>query len=276
MHLWAGDSYVNSALHSNYFYGYVDTTKEYTDGKDKYAYDKGNLMGLSKTLGGTVKVFEPQNSDKGDIARAVFYMVARYNNLAGDDSTIENDNPNLELVNDLSAWVESGYISTSTKTGKLGILSDLLEWNKLDPVDNYEIKRNDILYKNYTNNRNPFIDFPEWADMIWGKDAYSKSANPQTDEIHQNSSSTPDEPSDEPATNPDDNPSSDDQSQQEEKQAPVIDTKIIVIVGIVALVIIVLIVIIIAKFGSKKQKKAVKKIVKKGIKSTKKNSKGKK
>ena len=25
MHLWAGDSHVNSALHSNYFYGYVDT-----------------------------------------------------------------------------------------------------------------------------------------------------------------------------------------------------------------------------------------------------------
>ncbi len=183
MHLWAGDSYVNSALHSNYYYGYVDTTQKYTDGKDKYAYDKGNLMGYSKTLGGSVSVFEPQDSDKGDIARAVFYMVARYNDLAKDD-TIENDNPNLELVNDLAEWKENGYISTSTTTGKLGILSDLLEWNRLDPVDDYEIRRNDILFKNFTNNRNPFIDFPQWADLIWGEDKGTKSANPASDAIN--------------------------------------------------------------------------------------------
>ena len=184
MHLWAGDSYVNSALHSNYFYGYVDKTKNYTDGKDKYAYVTGNYMGFSKTLGGSVSVFEPQDSDKGDIARAVFYMVARYNNLAGNDSTIENDNPNLELVNDLAEWKQKGYISTSTTTGKYGILSDLLEWNKLDPVDDFEIRRNDILYRNYTKNRNPFIDFPQWADLIWGSDKNTKSANPQSDSIN--------------------------------------------------------------------------------------------
>ena len=183
MHLWAGDSYVNSDLHNNYYYGYVDTTKSYKDGKDKYSYDKGNLRGTSKTLGGSVTVFEPQDSDKGDIARAVFYMVARYNDLAGSD-TIDSNNPNLELVNDLSAYQSSGYLSTSSKTGKLGILSDLLEWNKLDPVDDYEIRRNDILFKNYTNNRNPFIDFPQWADLIWGADKGSVSANPTSDTIN--------------------------------------------------------------------------------------------
>ena len=45
---------------------------------------------------------------------------------------------------------------------------DLLEWNKLDPVDDYEIHRNNLIYKNYQGNRNPFIDFPQWADYIWG------------------------------------------------------------------------------------------------------------
>ncbi len=191
MHLWAGDSYVNSALHSNYFYGYVDKTKAYTDGKDKYAYASGNLMGFSKTKGGGNSVFEPQDSDKGDIARAVFYMVARYNYLSGSDATgIENDNPNLELVDNATDWVKSGYISTTTKTGKLGILSDLLEWNKLDPVDDYEIKRNDILYRNYTNNRNPFIDFPQWADVIWGENKDTGRANPASDSIN-NDGDTP-------------------------------------------------------------------------------------
>ena len=170
MHLWAGDSYVNSALHSNYYYGFVDTSKSYTNGKSKFAHVDGNLMGKSLTLGGDVTVFEPQDSDKGDIARAVFYMVARYNYLSGSDSDgIDSNNPNLELTNDLSAYTSSGYLSTTTKTGKLGILRDLLEWNEIDPVDEYEIHRNNLLYKNFTNNRNPFIDYPEWANIIWGE-----------------------------------------------------------------------------------------------------------
>ena len=36
------------------------------------------------------------------------------------------------------------------------------------PVDEYEIHRNDILHRNFTKNRNPFIDFPEWVDYVWG------------------------------------------------------------------------------------------------------------
>ena len=43
----------------------------------------------------------------------------------------------------------------------------LLEWNKLDPVDELEIHRNEECFK-IQGNRNPFIDFSEYADMIWG------------------------------------------------------------------------------------------------------------
>lgn len=256
MHLWAGDSYVNSALHSNYFYGYVDKTASYTDGKNKYTYVSNNLMGVSKTLGGTTKVFEPQDSDKGDIARAVFYMVARYNNLAGGD-TIENDNPNLELVNDLSVWVENGYISSSSVTGKLGIAKDLLEWNKLDPVDNYELHRNNLLYRNFTNNRNPFIDFPEWADYIWGENSENKSANPANDDIARPQDFVP----------PTDSGTKDDDLLF---GLP----KLYVYIGAGVLgVIVIIVVLVIATKGSKKQKKALKKVGKKVIKS---QSKGKK
>ena len=188
MHLWAGDSYVNSALHNNNYYGYVDKDRDYTDGKDTYAYVHDNLLGYSRTLGGSVVVFEPCDSDKGDIARAVFYMVARYNYLSGSDSDgIDSDNPNLALTQSLSDWQKSGYVSTTTKTGKMGIMSDLLEWNKLDPVDEYEIHRNNLLFKNFTNNRNPFIDFPQWADIIWGTE--SGKASPATDVINDADSS---------------------------------------------------------------------------------------
>ena len=189
MHLWAGDSYVNSALHNNYYYGYVDKTKPFTDGKDKYSYDSGNYMGTSLTLGEAITdpggenivVFEPQDSDKGDIARALFYMVARYNYLSGSDSDgIDSNNPNLELVSTLTTYSPSGYMSSTTKTGKLGILEDLLEWNRLDPPDEWEIHRNNLLYNNYTKNRNPFIDYPKWADIIWGSEA--GYANPNKDD----------------------------------------------------------------------------------------------
>ena len=169
MHLWAGNGRVNGDTHSNYYYGYVDTTKTYDDAGDYASTLSGNLKGYSKTLGGSATVFEPQDSDKGDIARAIFYMAARYNYLSGSDSDgIDAGNPNLEIVNNVTSWQSSGYQSTITRTGKMGILQDLLKWNEDDPPDEFEIHRNNLCYNNFTNNRNPFIDFPSWANAIWG------------------------------------------------------------------------------------------------------------
>ena len=177
MHLWPGDSDVNSSLHSNEFYGFVNITSGTKAGKWSYARD--NYVGTSLTLGTTIssdEVFEPQDCDKGDIARACFYMVARYNYLSGSDSDgINSNNPNLAFIQDNTSPT-SGYMSSTTVTGNMGILTDLLEWHHLDPVDEFEIKRNDILYRNYTNNRNPFIDFPEWVDYIWGTAEYNGRA----------------------------------------------------------------------------------------------------
>lgn len=169
MHLWAANGRVNGNTHSNYYYGYVDTTKTYNDAGSYASTLSGNLRGYSKTLGGSTTVFEPQDSDKGDIARAIFYMAARYNYLSGSDSDgIDAGNPNLEIVNNVTSWSNSGYQSTASTTGKMGILQDLLKWNELDPPDEFEIHRNNLCYNNFTNNRNPFIDFPSWANAIWG------------------------------------------------------------------------------------------------------------
>ena len=43
----------------------------------------------------------------------------------------------------------------------------LLKWNKLDPVDDLEKQRNNV-GEEIQGNRNPFIDYPEFADKIWG------------------------------------------------------------------------------------------------------------
>lgn len=203
MHLWAGNGWANHE-HSNYFFAFVDTSdpdnKPYSDAGERYNTAHGNLTGRSLNAGGTETVFEPQDSDKGDIARAVFYMAARYNYYSGNDSSpIDGNNPNLVLANNLSENSRTGT-SSATSPYSMGLLSDLLAWNRLDPVDEYEIHRNNLLYKNYTNNRNPFIDFPEWAEYIWGTadldgknyDATPlKAANPTTDKIGSNAFGEP-------------------------------------------------------------------------------------
>ena len=197
MHLWAANGYANN-IHSNYFYAFVDKTKSYTDCGSAYSNISNNLRGVSKNMGsGTV--FEPQDCDKGDIARSVFYMVARYNNYANESDGFDVDNPNLILLNDLSENTRTGTSSATNPFG-MGLLRDLLAWNKLDPVDEYEIHRNNLLYKNYTNNRNPFIDFPSWADAIWGtadldgtnyNSTITTSASPSTDPINTANANTP-------------------------------------------------------------------------------------
>ena len=94
--------------------------------------------------------WEPRDAVKGDVARMLFYMAVRY----------EGDNGEVDL--ELNNKVNNG------KDPYMGKLSVLLEWNKQDPVDDIERRRNDIIYTKYQYNRNPFIDHPEWADSIWG------------------------------------------------------------------------------------------------------------
>ena len=183
-HLMAGDSRTNQSLHNNNPYGNVDTTKTYTDGTKYLPYIAGNMLGTAKKTSSQDQsdvVFEPQDCDKGDIARAIFYMAACYNNLSGTD-TITQFNPNLTIVDYATSNGESEE-STATHPVAMGILSDLLEWNELDPVDEYEIHRNNLIYKNYQHNRNPFIDFPQWANYIWG-DKVGQTINPTIDRIN--------------------------------------------------------------------------------------------
>jgi endonuclease I len=94
--------------------------------------------------------FEPRDAVKGDVARMIFYMATRYNG-GGNE-------PSLEVVD---------MVNTSPNP-QHGKLSQLLLWNVEDPPDDFEQNRNDVIYYQYQNNRNPFIDHPEFADAIWG------------------------------------------------------------------------------------------------------------
>jgi endonuclease I len=81
--------------------------------------------------------YEPRAEQKGDIARALFYMATCYHGINGRNWSIPV-NQNLAL---------------------------LREWHRQDPPSSLEIARNEFIAVTQ-GNRNPFIDFPEWADRI--------------------------------------------------------------------------------------------------------------
>ena len=172
-HLKAGTQYGNRTLHSNYSYGFVKANDGDWSSKTYETLNKRGAPLFSHSGDQQTKVFEPQDSDKGDIARALLYMVACYNNY--DGSTPTPANPALQLVNYVISGSTTGYSSDNLTNGYYGVLQDILAWHHMDPVDEYEIHRNNIIYRNYQNNRNPFIDYPEWVDYIWGVSTYNSS-----------------------------------------------------------------------------------------------------
>jgi len=93
--------------------------------------------------------WEPPDKVKGDVARMMFYMAVRYE---GDNSTYD-----LELMD-----------KTGTYGAKFGKLTTLLQWHELDPVDERERHRNNVIFS-FQKNRNPFIDHPEFVSLIWSE-----------------------------------------------------------------------------------------------------------
>lgn len=97
----------------------------------------------------TNSYFEPRDSDKGDVARALFYMATRYYNGDGSNSAL------------------SLTTGTDSSGGKWGYLDTLLAWHEADPVDEFEAHRNDLIYEQFQHNRNPYIDHPEYARAVF-------------------------------------------------------------------------------------------------------------
>ncbi len=104
----------------------------------------GTLAGFG---GGSAYVFEPGDEYKGDFARAFFYMATVYDDINWVINYMfqKNDYPTLR---------EWAY-------------NMLLDWARQDPVSQKEIDRNNVV-EQYQGNRNPFVDFPELAEYIWG------------------------------------------------------------------------------------------------------------
>jgi endonuclease I len=108
----------------------------------------GSKLGSSSVSGYTGTVFEPINEFKGDIARMYFYFATRYENT-------------------VSGYSYAMFNGTSNQVFTTAFLNLLLTWNTQDPVSAREIARNNAIYTKQ-NNRNPYIDHPEYVQAIWG------------------------------------------------------------------------------------------------------------
>ncbi len=144
-HLVPTDGKVNGER-GNYPFGEVGTAS--------WTSTNGSKLGTCNYPGYTGTVFEPIDAYKGDFARGYFYMATRYADVIAG---WENYEPNGDAVLD----------GTSYPAYEEWFLNMLMEWHHADPVDQKEIDRNEAIY-NIQHNRNPYIDHPEYAELVWG------------------------------------------------------------------------------------------------------------
>ncbi len=137
-HLIAAERVMNSTKNNRFF-------EDCNDGDDTNIEDRGYGNYTCNTW-----EFEPRDEVKGDVARMIFYMAVRY-----DDVDLD-----LEVVDD-------PIEDKDLKDPVYGDLDDLLRWHLEDPVSEKEILRNQVIYT-YQGNRNPFIDMPELVEDVFG------------------------------------------------------------------------------------------------------------
>lgn len=143
-YLIPADAYINQRR-SNFPYA--------RNNGENITFTNGSKLGKSTTPGYTNTVYEPIDEFKGDVARYLLYFAVRYEG-------------NLNLYNhQLSTMPLDGSEEKAFEDWYITMLKD---WNELDPVSQKERDRNNAVYA-IQKIRNPFIDHPEWVNMIWSE-----------------------------------------------------------------------------------------------------------
>ena len=135
----------------------TDATLNSKRGNLKYGNVSGgsNVIGTSLVdymVGGTSGggYFEPLDNVKGDVARICLYVYVRYG---------------------------GSYTKCSSITNVFQSVDVLLEWMEEDPVDTWDMGRNEVVSA-YQGNRNVFIDYPELAWQLFGKEVPADMVTP--------------------------------------------------------------------------------------------------
>ena len=115
-------------------------------------FNNGSFVTGSGEAYGLTRVFCPADEYKGDFARAYFYIAACY----GDSlEWLSSGEPAVAMTNE--GWQEF----------RPWLRDLLLSWHRMEPVSEKELARA-IEVNKIQGNRNPFIDYPELAEYIWG------------------------------------------------------------------------------------------------------------
>ena len=149
-HVIPTDGFVNNGR-SNYPFGVVTSTNT--------SYSNGSKWGTGNNYGYTGRCFEPIDEFKGYVARAMLYFAVRYED-NWDDSGWD---PHTDQYNPLNGTSDQFY--------ETWFINTMLDWHNTYPPSQFEIDRNDAAYLSQ-GNRNPFVDNPAYANLIW---------NPSTD-----------------------------------------------------------------------------------------------
>ena len=137
-HVYPTDGFVNGKR-DNYAFGEVASTPT------PWTSQNGSKLGNNTVSGFSGKVFEPIDEYKGDIARALMFVSVRY--YTEDSNWGDSD---MTTKSEIKPWA----------------ITMLLRWHEEDPVSEKEINRNNAVY-GYQGNRNPFVDYPDFANRIW-------------------------------------------------------------------------------------------------------------
>ena len=173
VHLVPTDGKVNG-MRSNYAFGEVQSTS--VSGGYSYSFDARSYNGVQYQSAGISKlgspkaingvttnqnlVFEPDDQYKGDFARIYMYFAVRYGGGTCAATTGAGGAIFSNTLTDANPYV--------TDYGK----ALLMKWHNQDPVSTKETNRNNAI-ESLQGNRNPFVDYPEWASKIFGSSSSS-------------------------------------------------------------------------------------------------------
>ena len=143
--LYPADATANGRKSNNPI-GIVDGTVSFDNGVTKVGKSS------SYRADSLITVWEPADQWKGDFARTYFYMATCYSHMT-------------------SLWTTSEGLLTVDPGSPLlmrpWVYNLMLEWAEADPLDDIELERCDAIY-DIQGNRNPFVDYPELCQYIWG------------------------------------------------------------------------------------------------------------
>ncbi|QNM93686.1 endonuclease [Mycoplasma sp. Pen4] len=139
-HVFPTDIKVNG-IRGNYPHGDVANSVQWTS-------ENGSKLGQSAS---NITVFEPINTFKGDIARAYLYFTVTYSNKALNETS-------QSIFKTVFPFIKEEFLDTYIK------------WNKQDEVSKWDIDRNNETAKYQGGLRNPFIDYPNLDESIFGSD----------------------------------------------------------------------------------------------------------